>query len=116
MDWAIRDILIKSLLGGLIIALLLSLARLRLFTEVGILITVPTISLYTFWMIGAQFGSAKMRQCVYAGIWSAFPWIAYLIVVYLLAGRMPVWKTLGAGVLVYLVLNSCVWLALRGRL
>ena len=56
-----------------------------------------------------------MHQVVHAGIWSAFPWIAYLVTVYLLCGKMPVWKTLSAGILVYLLLNTCVWLALRAH-
>ena len=113
MDAAVRDIIIKALLGGVVIALLLSLGRMKCFTEVGVLITVPTISLYTFWMIGTQYGADKMRQSVHAGIWSAIPWVIYLIVVYLLAGRVPVWKALGGGVLTYLVLNLGVWLLLR---
>ncbi len=115
MEPAVRDIIIKSALGGVVIALLLSLGRLKQFTAVGVLITVPTISLYTFWMIGTQYGADKMRQSVYAGIWSAFPWMIYLLVVYLLAGRVPVWKALAGGVLTYLILNFGVWLTLRGH-
>jgi len=113
MDAAMRDILVKSVLGGVLIALVLTLARLRLYVLSGLLVSLPAISLYTFWWIGKEHGPAKMRVSVFAALWSAIPWALYLLVAYLLAGRVPTWLALGAGVLTYLATNGVVWLLLQ---
>ena len=42
------DILGKSLLGGLLIAILLTLARLRHYVITGLLVSIPAVSLYTW--------------------------------------------------------------------
>jgi uncharacterized membrane protein (GlpM family) len=113
MDAAVRDILVKSVLGGLIIALVLTLARFRLYVLSGLLVSVPAVSLYTFWWIGREHGTEKMRVAIHAALWSAIPWALYLLVAYLLAGRVSNWLALGAGVLTYLAANSLVWLMLH---
>lgn len=113
MDAAVRDIAIKSILGGLMIALVLSLAKLKQFQLAGLLVSIPTISLYTFWWIGKEYGAGKMRVSIHAALWSALPWALYLLVAYLLAGRYPTWIALAGGVVTYLVTNSALLLLLR---
>jgi uncharacterized membrane protein (GlpM family) len=117
MESAVRDIAIKSVLGGIMIALILTMARLRLYLISGLLVTVPAISLYTFWWIGHQHGAAAMRTAIHAALWGAFPWILYLLVAYALARRVPTWTALLCGVAAYLVANTAVYfLLLRGRI
>ena len=113
MDPAVRDVLVKSALGGLMIALLLSLARLRLYVLSGLLVSLPAVSLYTFWWIGREHGPEKMRVSIHAALWSAVPWALYLLVAYCLTGRVPNWAALGAGVSTYLGATGLLWLALR---
>jgi uncharacterized membrane protein (GlpM family) len=113
MEATLRDIIIKSILGGLMIALILTLARLRQYVIAGLLVSVPTISLYTFWWIGKDQGAEAMRVAIRAALCGAGPWALYLLVAYLLAPRLPAWAALGAGVVAYLSANAVVWLFLR---
>jgi membrane protein GlpM len=109
------DILVKSALGGLLIALLLSLARLRQYVITGLLVSIPVVSLYTWWWIGREHGAPALRLSVRAAMWSAIPWVIYLGVVYLLAGRVPLWLALAAGVLAWMVIAAVFAFALQTR-
>ncbi len=109
------DIVVKSVLGGLLIALLLSLARLRQYVITGLLVSIPSVSLYTWWWIGREHGVDNLRLSLRAAMWSAIPWVIYLGVVYLLAGRLPLWLALGAGVLAWLVIAAAFAFALQAR-
>jgi uncharacterized membrane protein (GlpM family) len=96
------DIVAKALAGAAIIAVLLALARGRHYVLAGLLVSIPAISLYTWWWIGTEHGPRALKQSVHAAIWSAVPWVAYLCVVYLTAGRAPLWLSL--------TLGFCTWL------
>jgi membrane protein GlpM len=101
------EILVKSALGGLLIALLLSFARRGNYIVTGLLVSVPAISLYTWWWVGREEGRAAM--------WSAIPWVIYLFVVYLLAGRLPLWMALLCGVVSYLIFAAIFLVVLEAR-
>jgi len=100
------EILAKAFLGGVLIAVLLSCARRGHYVATGLLVSVPAISLYTWWWIGREDGVDALRIAVRSAAFSAIPWVTYLVVVYLLAGRLPLWLTLACGVGVYLVVAS----------
>ena len=107
------DILVKAALGGALIATILLLARGREYTISGLLVSVPAVSLYVWWWINAEHGSAAVKEGVRAAMWSAIPWVAYLGVVYLLAGRLPMWMALALGVLTWLVITLAFAAVLR---
>jgi len=109
------DILLKAVLGGVLIGLLLTLARFRQYVITGLLISVPAISLYTWWWIGKEHGTDSLRVSVRAAMWSAIPWVAYLAVVYLLAGRVPLWLSLALGVLAWLIIAAIFAVVLHAR-
>ena len=109
------DILAKAGLGGILIAVILLFARGRQYVISGLLVSVPAVSLYTWWWINAQAGPAAVKEGVRAAMWSAVPWVAYLGVVYLLAGRVPMWAALGLGVLTWFVLFLVFTTLLRGH-
>lgn len=67
------DILVKATLGGVMIAALLSLARLRQYVITGLLVSIPAVSLYTWWWLGREHGAASLRVSVRAAMWSASP-------------------------------------------
>ncbi len=100
------DIMVKAALGGVMIAALLSLARLRQYVVTGLLVSIPAVSLYTWWWLGREHGAESLRVSVRAAMWSAIPWVSYLAVVYLLVGRVPLWLALAAGVLAWLVIAA----------
>ncbi len=109
------DIVLKSAMGGLLIAVLLLLARLGKHVITGLLISIPAISLYTWWWIGREHGVETLRVSVRAAMWSAIPWVLYLGVVYALAGRVPLWLALAAGVAAWLMVVALFALVLQGR-
>jgi membrane protein GlpM len=109
------EILVKSALGGLLIALLLSFARRGNYIVTGLLVSVPAISLYTWWWVGREEGSQALRTAVRAAMWSAIPWVIYLFVVYLLAGRLPLWMALLCGVVSYLIFAAIFLVVLEAR-
>jgi uncharacterized membrane protein (GlpM family) len=109
------DILVKAALGGAIIALLLTLARLRQYIITGLLMSVPAVSLYTWWWIGREHGPEVLRVSIRAAMWSAIPWVVYLAVVYKLAGRASLWLALAAGVVAWLVVVGIFAVILQNR-
>lgn len=109
------DIVAKALAGAAIIALVLALARGRHYVLAGLLVSVPAVSLYTWWWIGSEHGPIALRQSVHAAIWSAVPWLAYLCVVYLTAGRLPLWLSLALGFLTWLICAGVFSILLHAR-
>ena len=109
------DILIKAAIGGAMIALVLFLARLGRYVTAGLLVSVPAVSLYVWWWIGREHGAQALRVSVKAAMWSAIPWVVYLGVVYLLAGRLPLWSALAAGVLAWLAVAFVFALVLHAQ-
>jgi uncharacterized membrane protein (GlpM family) len=109
------DIVVKAILGGAVIAVLLTLARLRQYVITGLLVSVPFVSLYTWWWIGREHGSNMLRVSVRAAMWSAIPWVIYLAVVHALAGRVPLWLALAAGVAAWLVIATVFAIVLQNR-
>ena len=109
------DIIVKSALGGLLIAVLLSLARLRQYVITGLLVSMPAISLYTWWWLGKEHGAESLRVALRAAMLSAIPWVAYLAVVYLLAGRTPLWAALAAGWVAWFAIAVLFWMVLQGK-
>jgi len=93
----------------------LILARLRYYIVTGLLVSVPCISLYTWWWIGKEHGPNPLRLSVRAAMWSAIPWVAYLAVVYVLAGRLPLWLALATGAVAWLIIAAIFAVALLGR-
>ena len=109
------DIAAKSLMGAVIIALLLSLARLKQYVITGLAVSIPAISLYTWWWVGREHGADALRISVRAAMWSSIPWVLYLGTVYALAGRLPLWLALASGVLVWLGVAGVFAYVLQGR-
>jgi len=109
------EIATRSALGGVLIAILLSLARLRQYVIVGLLVSMPIISLYTWWWVGSEHGTESLRVAVRAAMFSAIPWVAYLAVVYGLAGRVHLWVALASGWLAWLALALVFWAVLQAR-
>jgi membrane protein GlpM len=109
------DIAVKALIGAVIIALLLSLARLRQYVITGLLVSVPAVSLYTWWWVGREHGADTLRISVRAAMWSSIPWVLYLGTVYALAGRVPLWLALVSGVFVWLAVAAVFAYMLQGR-
>jgi uncharacterized membrane protein (GlpM family) len=109
------DIVIKAVLGGLLVGLLLTLARLGHYIVTGLLVSVPAISLYTWWWMGREHGVEPLRVAVRAAMWGAIPWVIYLGVVYTLAGRLPLWLALVFGVVAYLLVASAFLFVMESR-
>jgi membrane protein GlpM len=109
------DIVAKSLLGAALIAAMLLFARRGDYIITGLLVSVPAVSLYTWWCIGSEQGSQALRVAVRSAMWSAIPWVLYLFVVYLLADRLPLWLTLACGVLSYLAIASIFMVIMSAR-
>lgn len=109
------DVAIKSLLGGALIAVMLLFARRGHYLITGLLVSVPAVSLYTWWCVGREQGTQALRVAVRSAMWGAIPWVLYLFVVYLLAGRLPLWLTLVCGVLTYLAIASVFMLVMSAR-
>lgn len=109
------DIAIKAVLGGVLIAVLLVLARLGHYLITGLLVSVPAVSLYTWWCVGHDSGPVALRVAVRAAMWSAIPWVIYLGVVYALVGRAPLWAALASGVAAYLVVAAVFLLVMQAR-
>ncbi|MBN1460242.1 MAG: GlpM family protein [Armatimonadetes bacterium] len=109
------DIAVKSAMGAAVIALLLSLARLRQYVITGLIVSIPAVSLYTWWWVGREHGADMLRISVRAAMWSSIPWVLYLGTVYALAGRVPLWVALLSGVLVWLAIAAVFAYVLQGR-
>jgi len=103
-------LLLKAFLGALIVVLIDLVSRTRFYFVAGLVPLFPTFALVSH-IVVAQRGSFFLKNTALFGVYSLLPYLAYLLSVYFLAGRLPLWVVLSFSVAVWGVFALTVFLA-----
>lgn len=94
------------LLGGSITVLTAYLASLGKGTLSAFIATLPLLTVLTFLLIYAEGGENTVQEYARGLLIFTPPWIAYVITVILSIERLGIFKSLGLGVLIYIILSG----------
>ena len=83
-------VLIKAIISGIFIGIILWLSETRFRYLAGLLIFFPIISMPTFFFMGLQGESVKMRETILWSIWSIPVWMAFAATLYACSFRLRI--------------------------
>lgn len=101
----------KSLLGAAAVLIIAAFSKSKVFYIAGLVPLFPTFALIAHVIVAQEKGAEALRQTALFGLWSLIPYFIYLLLVYVLALKLPLWSCLGlaaagwiaaAAVLIYL--------------
>lgn len=109
------SLFLKSLIGALAVLLIAVFAKSKSFFIAGLIPLFPTFALIAHYIVGIERSSADLQRTALFGLWSLFPYAAYLTTVYVGSTRWSLPVTLGAATVVWMVL-ALAMIVLWGRL
>ena len=89
------SLLLKCILGAGVVLLIALLSKSKVFYIAGLIPLFPTFALIAHVIVSQQQGAEALKQTALFGLWSLIPYFLYLLMVYLLATKMPLWSCLG---------------------
>ena len=98
-------LLIYFLIGGTITVLTIYLASIGRGTTAAFIATLPVLTVFTFILIYAEGGKGVVLDYARGLIIFTPPWLAYVATVILGIDRLGIFKSLGLGVMIYVVLS-----------
>ncbi len=98
-------LILYFLIGGITTVLTIYLASLGRGTTAAFIATLPVLTVFTFILIYAEGGKEVMLDYARGLIIFAFPWLCYVATVILGIDRLGIFKSLGLGVVIYIVLS-----------
>ena len=93
----------KCLLGALVVLLISILSKSKAFFIAGLVPLFPTFALIAHVIVFQQQGAEALRKTALFGLWSLIPYAIYLVMVYVLATKMPMWSCLGLATLCWVI-------------
>ncbi|WOE30994.1 MULTISPECIES: GlpM family protein [unclassified Acinetobacter] len=84
----------KCMLGAIAVLMIAILSKSKLFYIAGLIPLFPTFALIAHIIVAQQQGAEALRQTALFGLWSLIPYFIYLLAVYILAIKMPLWSCL----------------------
>ncbi|WP_374665173.1 GlpM family protein [Acinetobacter sp.] len=93
------SLFLKSLLGAAAVLIIALFSKSKAFYIAGLVPLFPTFALIAHVIVSQEKGAEALRQTALFGMWSLIPYFVYLLLVYLLAEKMPLWSCLGAAAL-----------------
>ena len=63
----------------------------------------PTFALIAHVIVTQQRGAEALKQTALFGLWSLIPYFIYLLMVYVLATKLPMWSCLGVATLCWII-------------
>lgn len=107
-------LLIYFLLGGTTTVLTIYLASIGRGTTAAFIATLPILTVFTFALIYAEGGRDVVLDYARGLIIFTPPWLCYVATVILGVDRLGIFKSLGLGVLVYIVLSRILQVLILG--
>ncbi|CAM4158431.1 GlpM family protein [Acinetobacter pragensis] len=89
------SLFLKSLLGAAAVLIIAAFSKSKVFYIAGLVPLFPTFALIAHVIVAQEKGAEALRQTALFGIWSLIPYFIYLLLVYVLAERLPLWSCLG---------------------
>lgn len=97
---------IYFLIGGITTAITIYLASMGRGTAAAFIATLPVLTVFTFILIYAEAGEDAVLDYARGLIIFTPPWICYVLTVILGVERLGIFKSLGLGVMIYIVLSK----------
>lgn len=94
---------IKALIGALVVILIGVLSKSRNYYIAGLVPLFPTFALIAHYIVGTERSLEDLRTTILFGIWAVFPYMAYLVSLYVLLGYVRLPTALTAAVVCWLV-------------
>lgn len=101
------SLFLKCVIGAAVVLLIAVLSKSKVFYIAGLVPLFPTFALIAHVIVAQDKGSYALQQTALFGMWSLIPYFVYLLAVYLLAPKVPVWSCLGLATLCW-VLSAIV--------
>lgn len=106
---------LKAAIGALAVIGIALLSKSKSFFIAGMVPLFPSFALIAHYVVGTERPAADLRSTAAFGLWSLVPYAVYLVTVYQLSGRLPLWATLAAATVAWFVAAGCLlalWLRL----
>lgn len=106
------SLFLKSLLGASAVLIIALFSKSKVFYIAGLVPLFPTFALIAHVIVSQQGGAEALRQTALFGLWSLIPYFLYLLLVYVLALKLPLWSCLAvatAGWVVAAAVLIYVW-------
>ncbi len=92
---------LKCLAGAAAVLLIALLAKSKSYFIAGLVPLFPTFALIGHWIVGTERSPVELRTTALFGLFSLVPYAVYLLTVYWLSTRAPLWSTLVAATLAW---------------
>jgi uncharacterized membrane protein (GlpM family) len=102
-------LLIKAIAGALIVVLISIVSVTKNYFIAGLIPLFPTFSLIAHVIVGPK-GSTELKNTVLFGMLSIIPYFAYLLSVYILAGKIPLYLNLILSVIIWFIFAFLIYL------
>jgi uncharacterized membrane protein (GlpM family) len=102
-------LLIKAIAGALIVVLISIVSVTKNYFIAGLIPLFPTFSLIAHVIVGPK-GSTELKNTVLFGMLSIIPYFAYLLSVYILAGKIPLYLNLILSVIICFIFAFLIYL------
>lgn len=93
----------KCMLGAIAVLVIAILSKSKLFYIAGLVPLFPTFALIAHVIVSQQQGAEALRQTALFGLWSLIPYFIYLLLVYLLAVKLPLWSCLAVATICWIM-------------
>ncbi|AXY58130.1 GlpM family protein [Acinetobacter chinensis] len=97
------SLFLKCTVGAAVVLLISLLSRSKAFYIAGLVPLFPTFALIAHVIVSQDKGTEALKQTALFGMWSLIPYFIYLLVVYLLATKFPIWSCLSIATLCWIV-------------
>jgi uncharacterized membrane protein (GlpM family) len=91
-------LLLKGIAGAVVVVIVQLVAKADNYYIAGLVPLFPTLTLISHYVVGTSRTPAELKQTILFGILSMLPYLAYMVVLYLLVGRWRLGWALAAGV------------------
>ena len=97
------SLFLKCILGAAVVLLISILSKSKAFYIAGLVPLFPTCALIAHVIVTQQRGAEALKQTALFGLWSLIPYFIYLLMVYVLATKLPMWSCLGVATLCWII-------------
>ncbi|MFW2076163.1 GlpM family protein [Acinetobacter sp. ULE_I010] len=97
------SLFLKCILGAAVVLLISILSKSKAFYIAGLVPLFPTFALIAHVIVTQQRGAEALKQTALFGLWSLIPYFIYLLMVYVLATKLPMWSCLGVATLCWII-------------
>lgn len=102
-------LIIKAIFGALIVIAISLISSTKNYFLAGLIPLFPTFALIAHIIVG-QKGTMELKNTALFGMLSLIPYLAYLLSIYFLSGRVPLWVNLLLSVVVWVLFALIIYI------